>query len=71
MSNNRSLWPDTALSHAFLIALAQWAIAHHEAADARITLPVGVVDAVELLKVMRALERARQQTVMFHRSPTT
>jgi hypothetical protein len=57
-----ALWPDTSMARAYLIALLKWAAANHEDIDARVVLPVGVVGADELLNVLRALDRARQQT---------
>jgi hypothetical protein len=60
-SPRSSLWPDTALSRAFLAALTKWAVVHQNNPDARITLPIGTVSAQELAKVMRALERARSE----------
>lgn len=58
----RALWPDTMMARAYLIALTKWALTHHENIDARVTLPVGVVGAEELLNVLRALEKARLTT---------
>jgi hypothetical protein len=58
----RALWPDTSMARAYLIALLKWAAANHEDVDARVVLSVGVVNANELLNVLRALDRARQQT---------
>jgi hypothetical protein len=58
----RALWPDTTMASAFLIALTKWAIAHHNDADAKITLPVGAVGVEELMNVLHALEKARQRT---------
>jgi hypothetical protein len=55
----RVLWPNTTMANAYLIALTKWALAHHENLEARVTLPVGVVGAEELLNVLRALEKAR------------
>lgn len=60
--SERALWPDTTMASAFLIALTKWAIAHHNDADAKITLSVGVVGAEELMNVLHALEKARQRT---------
>lgn len=57
--SKRALWPDTMMARAFLIALTKWAITHHDNIDAKITLPVGIVGAGEVLKVLRALEKAR------------
>jgi hypothetical protein len=62
----RASWPDTSIARAYLVALLKWAAANHEDADARVVLPVGVVNAHELLNVLRALERARQQTDYHH-----
>jgi hypothetical protein len=47
------------MAHAYLRALVDWAVAHHAHADAKITLPVGRVTAIELSKVLRALGAAR------------
>jgi hypothetical protein len=47
---------------AYLIALTEWARTHHENLEARVTLPIGVVGAEELLNVLHALERARLAT---------
>jgi hypothetical protein len=60
--SEHALWPDTTMAGACLIALTKWAIAHPNDADAKITLPVGVVGAEELMNVLHALEKARQQT---------
>jgi hypothetical protein len=65
-NGERALWPDTSMAHAYLIALLKWAIANHEDASARVTLPVGIVDASELMNVLRALDRAQQQTNYHH-----
>jgi hypothetical protein len=62
----RALWPDTSMARAYLVALLKWAAANHEDASARVVLPVGVVNANELLNVLRALDRARQQTNYHH-----
>jgi hypothetical protein len=62
----RALWPDTSMARAYLIALLKWAAANHEDAFAKVTLPVDVVDASELMNVLRALEKARQQTDYYH-----
>jgi hypothetical protein len=59
-NGERAFWPDTVMARAYLIALLKWAVTHHEDVDARVTLPVGVVNANELLNVLRALEKARQ-----------
>jgi hypothetical protein len=55
-------WPnhDTSMCRAYLIALARWVIAHHGDTGAKVVLPVGVVDAEELMKVLRGLEVARR-----------
>ena len=58
----RRAWPDTQMSRAFLIALGRWLLAHHDDVEARITLPIGVVGGEELTNVLRALERAQEQT---------
>jgi hypothetical protein len=55
-------WPDTSMARAYLIGLTKWALTHHDDIDAKVTLPVGVGGAEELLNVLRALEKARQQT---------
>jgi hypothetical protein len=60
--NNGVAWPDTAVSRAYLIALMKWAIRHANDATAKVTLPVGFVSANELLKVLCALEKARQRS---------
>jgi hypothetical protein len=58
----RTSWPpSTALADAYLDALVRWAITHHTSTDT-ITLPIGRVNAGELLQVLRALEKARQVT---------
>ena len=57
----RALWPDTTMAHAFLISLTRWALTHHDDFDAKVVLPIGVVSAEELINVLRALERSRQQ----------
>jgi NUMOD4 motif-containing protein len=59
---NYALWPDTTMARAYLIALTKWALTHHENLKARVTLPIGVVGAEELLNVLRALEKARPAT---------
>jgi hypothetical protein len=64
----RAVWPDTTLARAYLIALLKWAGTHHEDVDAKVTLPVGAVGVEELLNVLRALERARQQANYHHPS---
>jgi hypothetical protein len=58
----RAVWPDTSIARAYLVALLKWAATNLEDVDARVVLPVGVVNANELLNVLRALEKARQQT---------
>jgi hypothetical protein len=58
--SERALWPDTPLASAYLRALTKWAITHHDDTDAQVTLPVGVVGAGDLMKVLRALEKARR-----------
>jgi hypothetical protein len=50
------------MARAYLAALTSWAIAHHTDTDATIVLPVGRVTAFEVLRVLRALDRARQST---------
>ena len=57
----RAPWPDTTMARAFLIALTKWATAHHADTNAQVTLPVGVVGAVEAMKVLHALEKARAE----------
>jgi hypothetical protein len=47
------------MARAYLSALTDWSVAHHTDADAKVTLPVGRVTTVELLKVLRALRAAR------------
>ena len=58
----RARWSnhDTSMCRAYLVALARWVIAHHDDADARVVLPVGIVGVEELTKVLRGLEVARQ-----------
>jgi hypothetical protein len=58
----RAAWPNTAMARAYLVALLNWASTNHANADARVTLPVGIVGPTELMNVLRALEKARQQT---------
>ena len=53
-------WPDTTMARAFLVALARWAIAHHDDGSATIMLPTGAATAEELMRVLRALETARR-----------
>ena len=57
--NKRAPWPDTPMAHAFLIALAKWVLTHRDDVDAKVTLPVGVAGAEEVLNVLHALETAR------------
>lgn len=54
-------WPDTAISRAFLIGLAKWAYANHEDDGAEIMLPTGPANVEELIRVLRALEKARTE----------
>jgi hypothetical protein len=58
----RAFWPDTSMAHAFLIGLAKWTLTHLNDDDAKVMLPTGLVNAEELIRVLRALESARQQT---------
>lgn len=58
-NGERALWPETTMSCAYLIALTKWAVTHHEDPKVVVTLPVGVVGAGEVLKVLHALEKAR------------
>jgi hypothetical protein len=51
---------DTSMCAAFLRALGRWVLANHGEADARVVLPVGIVGAEELVRVLRALEISRQ-----------
>jgi hypothetical protein len=56
-----SSWPDTVMARAFLTALARWAVLHHDDdGDATVMLPTGAATAVELARVLRALEAARK-----------
>ena len=57
----RAVWPDTVMSRAFMRALADWTLVHHEDADATVMLPTGRVTAEQLIQVLRALEAARQE----------
>jgi hypothetical protein len=50
----------TSICEAYLAALERWVIAHHGDAGAKVVLPVGVVGAEELVRVLRALEISRQ-----------
>jgi hypothetical protein len=59
--NGERAWPDTTMARAFLIALTKWALTHHEDDEAKVTLPIGVVGAEELIRVLRALESVRQE----------
>jgi hypothetical protein len=61
-NGERAVWPDTQISCAYLIALTKWAQTPHKNPEAKITLPIGVVDVDELMNVLRALEKARQAT---------
>jgi hypothetical protein len=54
-----SSWPDTVMSRAFLVALARWAMAHHNDNNARAVLPIGAVGAKELSRVLRGLAAAQ------------
>jgi hypothetical protein len=51
---------DTSMCKAYLAALGRWVLTHHDDTDAKVVLPVGVVSAEELVRVLRALEIARQ-----------
>ena len=62
--DRRPAWPDTVMAYAFLTALARWATAHHADPNARIMLPIGSVISRELIQVLRALNRAQQQTAV-------
>ena len=62
--SERALWPNTTMASAYLIAITEWARTHHENLEARVTLPIGVVGAEEVLKVLRALEKARRRAAM-------
>jgi len=53
-SQARPPWPDTAISNAFLRALAHWAARHVGAADT-IAIPTGTVGADELARILRAI----------------
>jgi len=59
VQRDSAVWPNTSMANAYLLALVDWAVAHHTDAEAEITLPVGRVTATELLKVLRALGAAR------------
>jgi hypothetical protein len=50
---------DSSLCAAFLDALALWVLKHHDDPEARIILPTGIVNAAELMAVLRALEKTR------------
>ena len=58
-------WPaiDTPMCAAFLRALAAWIVAHHDDRDATVILPTGRAGVEELARVLRGLERARQEAV--------
>lgn len=58
-ARNRAAWPDTAMASAFLDALARWAARHYSDHAARVVLPIGIVNAVELGQVLQALQRER------------
>lgn len=51
---------DTSMCRAYLAALGRWVMAHHDDVDAKVVLPVGIVGAEELMRVLHALEIARQ-----------
>lgn len=57
---------DTPMCSAYLAALGRWVVTHHDDADARVVLPVGVVGAEELVRVLQALERSRQELHSTH-----
>jgi hypothetical protein len=61
-NGERALWPDTTMAHAFLISLAKWTLTHLNDDDAKVMLPTGLVNAEELIRVLRAPESARQET---------
>jgi hypothetical protein len=52
--HRRALWLDTSMARAYLVALLKWAATNHEDVDAKVVLHVGVVNASELLNVLRA-----------------
>jgi hypothetical protein len=54
-------WPDTAVAQAYLTALVAWAARHVSDATATITIPTGIVTATEVMRVLVALDRARQE----------
>lgn len=58
--NERAVWPDTTMGNAFLVALGQWVSLHREDDAAVVVLPTGYVTAVELVRVLGALEIARR-----------
>ena len=66
----RPAWPDTAMARAYLAALTSWAIAHHTDTDATVVLPVGRATAFEVLRVLHALDRARQPARRSPRAPS-
>jgi len=49
--------PDTALAHAFVVAVYAWA-ARHSGVGRRMIIPSGVVDGEELKRVILALTSA-------------
>ncbi len=51
--------PDTAIAHAFLIAICEWAARENGARQ--VMLPTGEVDGAELCKVVVALACARRE----------
>ena len=57
----RNDWPSTPMADAFLIALGKWVSLHHEDDAAVVVLPTGYVTATELVRVLAALERSRQE----------
>jgi hypothetical protein len=57
MSNRKPMWHLTAMQHAFLIALTDWAARGR--AGGLMTLPTGRVDSLELVRVVTALKCAK------------
>lgn len=53
---------ETTMCLAFLRALGEWVTVHQDDPTAQVTLPTGVATAEELTNVLRALEKAREQT---------
>jgi hypothetical protein len=52
---------DTAMARAFLNALIAWAARHVSDSSARILLPTGHVGVGELMRVLAALDQARER----------